>query len=218
GDAAATAADFTLNAAGRIELRGDISAQTDLAVSTTATQTDALTVEAARLSAAKDLALNAAGGAALAGGTLVAGEKLTVQAGSLSDTAQIENNGDDNKRYGAAGTRIEVAGAAGFDGTTWGSGADLTVDAGSLNATTGATLYGRNHLSLSADDGDLSLGDAAVLAGGDVTLSASGNLSIQAGEGQRVVAEQGTLRANVGGDLDNAGLMASANGDVSLDV
>src|SRR5690606_3984497 len=31
-------------------------------------------------------------------------------------------------------------------------------------------------------------------------------------------AEQGTLRANVGGDLDNAGLMASANGDVSLEV
>ncbi|MEO5738630.1 MAG: filamentous hemagglutinin N-terminal domain-containing protein, partial [Variovorax sp.] len=81
GDAAATADDFTLSAAGRIELSNRISAQRDLAINSAT----AIAVAGSSLTAARDLNLaSEAGAATLADSALVAGQNLGVSGGSVA--------------------------------------------------------------------------------------------------------------------------------------
>jgi len=67
GDVAANAGDFTLTAAGRIEMRGQVSAQQHIAVSGTA-----LDIAGAALTATQDMTLAADNAMTLSGGALVA--------------------------------------------------------------------------------------------------------------------------------------------------
>ncbi len=126
GNAAATADDFTITSAGKIEVHSQLSAVRDLALTSTAglpaytTTTDEdgyvwvsdipasdtkdlIALTDASLTAGRDLTLTAnQGGATLTGGSLVATRTLTYNLLSLLDWAgSAAGNADANKRYGA---------------------------------------------------------------------------------------------------------------------
>lgn len=217
GEAAATGADFTLNAAGQIEMAGAVSAARDLTVRTADSSAEALRLNQASLSAREGLLLDAEGGAVIQGGTLTAGTRLEVAAGSLRDSATESDQPDNNKRYGADGIEVRVTGASELEGVTWGAGEALAWQSGSVDVgPQGAVLYGASTVNIDTTLGDLALGDAAVLAGGDLTLSSAGSLHTGAGDAQRIVTEQGDLVVTAAGNIDNQGLMAAGDGDVTL--
>lgn len=84
GDAAASAEDFTLSAAGRIELRNRLSAQRDVLVASSSADAAAIALVDATLTAARDARLSAAqGGLALERASLIAGNDLEASAARI---------------------------------------------------------------------------------------------------------------------------------------
>src|SRR5699024_5023914 len=70
GDAAAGSGDFTIDAAGRIEVDSAVSARDNVAFKSGASDANAIALDHARITAGGGLELTAAGGAELDGGTL----------------------------------------------------------------------------------------------------------------------------------------------------
>jgi len=204
GDAAASADDFRVDAAGKILLQGRVSAARDVAF----TQTGAGQVEIggtdAAVSATRDLNVTAAGGLVLDEAALKAGNDLAIQAASLADTSTANATRSAN---GAA--TVKLTGAAAIDGSTWGAGGAFGLDAGDVRAT---------HATLYSGKGALTLG-----AGGDVMLDAvkattTDKLDVQArGGALRLTA---ATRLTAGADaalraataLDNAGDVLAGGG------
>lgn len=218
GEAAASADDFTLNSAGKVDIRSKLSAQRDLSVTSTMTGGDAVSLTDASLSARRDLALTAtSGGATLNGSALVATNDLSLTLGSLSDTASGTVFDDNNKRYAGHALNINVTQAASLDGTSWGTGGALSATMGSLSVgSSGATLYAADTLSLTATTGNLSLATAAVVATNDLSLTAtSGAISTAAGAGQGIQSSHGNIALTSATGMTNAGVITADAGNVT---
>ncbi|HJV94304.1 MAG TPA: hemagglutinin repeat-containing protein [Azonexus sp.] len=220
GEAAATADDFRLDAAGQVVIRNGISAQRDLTVATQATDAAAIQAIDGRLSAKGDLTLSAsAGGLSIAGGLLMADNNIAIDAATLSDAASATALVDNNKRYAGGTFAVTTTGAASIDGVTWGAGDQLQGSFGSLAVgATGASLYGGS-VDLAAA-GHLQLGTAAVRAAGDLdlTTTAGGNIGIAAGASQEIRSAAGTLTVNAAGNLNNAGYVMADGGNARFTI
>lgn len=218
GEAAASADDFTLNAAGRIAIHGKLSAQRDLAMASTDGAADAIALHDANVSARSDVTLSAAeGGAALEGGVLVAGRDMQLRLGSLADAASAAAVTDNNKRYAGRALGFEVSGTAAVDGVSYGAGGALAGEAGKLTVGTGgATLYAGTTLALTAASGDLALGTASLSAGDDLSLAATaGSIRIASGGGQGIQSSAGDVHLSAAATLDNAGVISAEAGSLS---
>ncbi|TAN59031.1 MAG: filamentous hemagglutinin N-terminal domain-containing protein, partial [Rhodospirillales bacterium] len=217
GDAAASGADFTLSAAGKITLTNNVSAATNLSVTSTTTGADALTATGAVLTAGGDLSLTntAGGGATVSGGTLKAGGALTIQQDSLSDSAS-GSGGDLNKRSAAGDVSITTTNATSLNGVSYQAGGALTVSAGSLSVgASGATLGATGAASLSTTSGALALGTASVKSEAGVTLDAQqGALSTSAGGAIQATTGNVTLKAKT--TLTNAVTVSADAGTLTI--
>lgn len=219
GDAAATADDFTLNAAGKVEIASKVSAQRDLAVSTTASNADAVVLNNASLTAQRDANLNAAqGGVQITGGALVAKQNLNVTAKTLSDNSSSASVQDNNKRYAGGNANLNVAQTADINGTAWGAGAALNASVGSLSVgSNGAQMYAGDTLGLTATTGDLALNTAAVIAQNNLTLNANnGAIKTTAGAAQGVQSTAGNINATAANGLNNAGVIDAKAGNITV--
>lgn len=218
GDAAASGADFRIDAAGRIKIGADVSARQDLALRTSATDTDAIKLDNARLTADHDLTLHADGGATLSGGALVAGGTLSADLASLGDRASNGGAENNNQRFGADGVALNLDGAADLNGVDWGSQGNLDLRAGALTiGAEGAHLYG-DTLSLAASRGDLNLGGARVVADNDLTLDANGAIETGNGADQIIASRDGDVTARAKAGVTNRGLIAASGGSLTLNA
>ena len=214
GEAAASADNFRLTSAGKIELQAALSAKQDLTVTTTAASgnEDLFVNGAAKLSAAANLALNAAGGQIkLAEGELYAANNLTTTAASLSDASAAAKT-----RFAGGSNTLAITGAANINGTAWGAGGALTGNANNLTiGNNGATLYAGTTLALSTTN-NLALGTAAVRSAGNMTLAAdTGSITTAAGAAQGIQSTTGNLSLSAGSGLTNAGKITADVGSVT---
>ena len=221
GDVAASGDDFTLNAAGKIELLGRVSAQRDAEVlyfGGASGGAGAITLGGAPVSAGRNLSVEGgAGGVTLSEGALNAGAALDISGASLADSSQSSA-----ARFGGTFTSLDVAGSANIAGSVWGAGGALSVDAGSLKLTGANTRFysfsnpgaATSALALRAHSGDLDLGVANITTPAQLFLNADqGSVLIGAGANP-VQATQITVRAGVA--VSNAGSVLAANG-LSID-
>lgn len=219
GDAAATADDFTLNAAGQVELRSKISAQQDLRVSSASAAAGAIQLNGTSLAAKRDLVLAASqGGVSLAGSALVANNDLSLSADRLSDSASTATLADNNKRFAGRNLDANVAQSADLNGTSWGAASALTATVGSLNVgSSGAQIYSNGAAALTATSGDLALNTAAVSAVNNLDLSANaGAIKTTAGAEQGVQSTAGNIALNAATGLNNAGVMDAKAGNITV--
>lgn len=218
GEAAASADDFTLSSAGRIEIQSSVSAQRDLQISTTSASGNgdlALTGSNASLSGQRNVALDAqVGQIKLTEGQIYAANNLTLTGAALSDTSASGLT-----RFAASNTTLTTTGLASIDGAIWGAGAALSGTFGSLSiGAQAATLYAGSTLTLSSS-GNMALANAAIRATGDMALSAAtGQLSATGGAGQGIQSTTGNLSLSAGNGLDNAGTMTSDTGQLTARV
>ncbi len=216
GEAAARASDFTLTAAGKVEINAaKLSAERDIQLASSSNAADALALTDASLSAKRDLSLQATtGGATLSGGVLVASANLTGNLGSFSDAASAATQADNNARQGSV-VSLAVTGAASVAGTNWGADNAFALSAASLTANNAALFYAGSTLGLTATSGNLALGDAKARATGNLSLSAnSGQLTFAAGGGAQTTT--GNLGVIAGGGFGNAGILTADAGSLSL--
>lgn len=217
GDAAASAGDFTLTAAGQVELQGRISSAADLSVATTGADAGALTLARASLTSTGKTTLAAKGGAVIAGSAIVAGTDLSVSAASLVDTAGNGGLADENLRTAGAALNLTVGDTASLGATQWTAIGAWNGKFGNL-ITTGATqLYSRGGtLIASAERGDLALGLATLQSSGDLALSATGRIST--GASGAVQSRGGALSIVAAGGLDNAGTLSADKGALTARI
>jgi len=218
GQAAATADDFSIDAAGKIAIGAKLSAARDLKLTSTSNASEAIALTDASLSAKNNLELTAAsGGAILNGGVLVADNNLTMALGTLTDTATASALTDNNKRYAGGSMSLALSGAANLDSVNYGAAGPLAATAHSLAVGAGgAALYSASTLNLRASVGNLDLAAAAVRSVGDMVLQAdSGNISFAGGAGQGVQTTSGNLNMTAAG-FDNSGTLTADAGNVTL--
>lgn len=213
GDVAATGDDFWINANGRIELKGSVSAQRDLNVSSTGDAAAGAGItfgpgapgQTVSLAAGGNLTLAAAAaGVTLGDGSITANGLLAVSAASLRDSSQAGS-----ARFGSD-VVLSVGGAAVIEGSTWGASGNLVGMFGNLQLQgAGTQLYGAS-VVLGATEGALDLGAASVKASQDVTLSSqTGSVIVTGTDGNGVLAGNNLI---VGGAaLDNRGDMLAGN-------
>lgn len=215
GDAAASAGDFTLTAAGKVELQNRISASGDVGIATTATDANALALADASLTSTGRTTLAAAGGATLTGSALVAGTDLAVSAASLLDTASASGLANNNLRRAGGALTLSVGNAASLGATEWSAAAAWNGTFGNL-VTTGATkLYSSGGtLIASADKGDLALGLAALQSAGNMALTSSGKIGTATGGALQSLG--GNLALTAGNGISNAGTMTADKGAVTV--
>ncbi|KQV40197.1 hemagglutinin repeat-containing protein [Massilia sp. Root335] len=206
GDAAASADDFRVDAAGKVLMQGRVSAARDVTIVQTGA-TDAGQVEIgganAAVSARHDVNVTAAGGVLLNEAALKAGNDLAIQAASLADTSTAGAT-----RSANAALEVKLAGAATIDGSTWGAGSTFGLDADTI-AATHATLYsgavataGDRALTLGAN-GDVAL-DTSTLTGTDKVNVQSRANALTLGAGAQLTAG-GDATLNAATRIDNAG-------------
>lgn len=218
GEAAASADDFTLTSAGKIELQSAVSAQRDASItSTSATGSQDLFINGAgaKISAGRNLAVSAtAGQVRLTEGELYAANNLTLTSATLTDVSTAAKT-----RFAGVNSTVTTTGAASIDGGVWGAGSALSGTFGNLTVGAGgATIYAGTTLGLSAAN-NLALGTAAVRSTGNMTLAAtSGSISTAAGAAQGVQTTTGNLSLTAGNGLTNAGTMTSDAGSVTVRV
>ena len=224
GDAAASADDFTLSSAGKIEIQSNVSAQQNLSIATTsATGADDLLLNDSKVSAGRDLTLSVTNGEVkLTEGELYAGNNLDLTASVLNDTAT-----NDNTRYATGNKTITTTyiapscgdesqscnrlDSASIDGSVWGAGKALTANVENLIiGSNGAELYAGTTLDLTASS-RLNFGTATVYSVGDMSLTAS-YISTTAGAAQGIYSKQGNLNLTAG-SFNNAGTMSADIGD-----
>ena len=172
GEAAASADDFTLSSAGKVEIQSAVSAARDASLTSTSasgSQDIFLNGADAKVSASRDLALTAASGQIkLTEGELYAANNLALTGATLSDVSTTAKT-----RFGGVNNSLVTTGAASINGGVWGAGSALsgTFDSFSIGAS-GATIYAGTTLGLSTTN-NLSLATAAVRSTGNMALSAS---------------------------------------------
>lgn len=219
GEAAATATDFTINAAGKIEIRSQLSANRDLVLTSTSVRDDAIDANEASLTAARNLGLNATnGGATLNGGVLVANNNLTYNLGTLTDTATATAITDNNKRYAGGAMTLNGTGAWNINDVNYGTAGAFSATAGSMSLsgiTSGSSLSSGSNLDLRATTGDLILGSAVLQSAGHMSITSDiGQLDFAAGA--KAQSTIGTLSLASADSLTNVGILTADAGDVYL--
>ncbi|MDP1872461.1 MAG: hemagglutinin repeat-containing protein [Gallionella sp.] len=218
GEAAASADDFTLNSAGKVEIQSALSAARDTTITTSSAsgnQDIFINGAAAKLSASRDLALFATSGRInLNEGELYAANNLTLTGNTLSDVSTAAKT-----RFAGVNNTLNTSGAAAIDGGIWGAGSALS---GAFDAlaigTNGATLYAGTTLDLTTVN-NLSLANAAVRSAGNMTLAASsGAISTSAGVNQGIQTTAGNLSMTAGNGLTNAGTVTADTGSITARV
>jgi len=228
GDVAASADDFTLTSAGKIEIQSDISAQQDLKIaSTSATGVDDLYLNDANLSAQRDMSLVIENGDInVSEGTLYASNDLFISGSTLTDNATSDNTrfaGSDNSIIANYVTAPCVAedchyiNSMSIDGSIWGAGESFSASAEQFAVgSSGATLYAGTILDLSASR-NLNFGTGVLSSVGDMTLSAGSSITTEAGDAQGIQSTEGnvSLSASL---LNNAGTISSDSGGLTANV
>jgi hypothetical protein len=164
GDVAATGSDFTLTAAGKIELQSNISAARNAAITSTASGADAIHSQGASLSAGQNLNLSATASQVHLSERPPCGAGSADQRQALADTASAEA-----KRFASRNQTWQIEDHADINGGQIGAGARLDVAVGSLAVgDKGTSLYSGSDaaavdrsLQLTATQGDLQLGSAS---------------------------------------------------------
>ena len=188
GDAAASAEDFTLSAAGRIELRNRLSAQRDVLVASSSTDAAAIALVDATLTAARDARLSAAqGGLALERASLIAGNDLEASAARI-DAGQ--------------GSRLQAAGALEARATA----GELALGAAAVRAGGDLHLAAAGLLSTAAGDGQ-----GVQSLGGQLAIEAGQGIA-NAGT---ITADQGNVTLRASGLITNSG---QVNAGRNLDI
>jgi|GEM_PF-3059960 len=200
GEVAASVDDVTLNAAGRIQLKGALTAQRDVRLASSAAAAGVgpeIELDGARVYAGQDARVQG-GDLLLRGGRLGAGRDLSVRAASLQDTGLAPAVGEDAKaqrlRDAGRNLSVNVDGAATLNASAWQAGQQMSWLADSLT-----------------------LSDAAVQSGGNASLNLR-TLTLDAASfaaGAKGLRSGGVLDLQVTQTLDNAGLIA---GDAGLNL
>ena len=211
GDAAASADDFRVDAAGKVLLQGRVSAARDVALTQTG-DTGAGQVEIgganAAVSATRDLNVTAAGGLLLNEAALKAGNNLAIQAAGLADTSTANAT-----RSANAAVNVTVTGAASIDGGTWGAGGAFGLDADTI-AATHATLYGGAAALTLGASRDIALDTSKLTTTGKLNVaSRTGGLALGAGAQLTAGADAALAAAT---QIDNAGSVL-AGGALAID-
>lgn len=178
GDAAASGADFTLTAAGRIEVGAQISAARDVQVASASHGAAALALIDGSLTAGRNAAVAAdQGGLHLVRGAIVAGHDLSVTSASLAagEGARLQ-----------AGRTLDVTAHAG----------DLALGAAAVLAGGDMRLAALGRMSIAAGTGQ-----GVQSTGGRIAIDAAQGL---VNEGI-VTADHGDVALRVGGRIDNGG-------------
>lgn len=219
GEAAASADDFTITSSGKVEIGNKVSAERDLAITTTASGADAVHTVDGKLSARRDLDISAtAGEVHLEGGTLMSGRDMTVQSASLTDEKTATSGTDNNKRYAAGDLTLTQTGALSLDGTSLGTAGAFSATADTITVgSNGATIYG-DTVDLSSDD-DLLLNTAAVMSDGDMHItSQNGTITTTAGGSQGIESLDGNITLMAGASLTNGGMISADDGILTLRI
>jgi len=221
GNAAATADDFIINSAGKIELANKLSAVRDLTITSTSAGADAIKATDASLTAGHDLILTASsGGATLNGGVLVATGNLNYNLGTLTDVGTGTVLTDNNKRYGATAT-LNGSGAWTMDGVNYGSSGAFSATTGSMSigSSAAATLYSGGTLGLTATSGGLTLTNAALQSVGDMTLgatSASSTGILTFDSAAQAKSTAGNMNLNAWHQMFNSGALTTSTGNIVI--
>lgn len=219
GDAAASADDFTLSAAGRIELQNRISAQRDVLVASTSNDATALALANASITSGRNTTLNATqGGASLAGGAIVAAGDLAVNAASLIDNATSATLDNNNLRTAGGTLGLAIGGAANVTGTRWTAAGNWQGQFGSLTTGASTRFQSSGALAASTTSGDMNLGVAALQASGDLLLTTVGKLVTATDADQGLQSLNGNVSLNAAQGLDNAGVITADKGSTTLRV
>ena len=182
GEAAATVDDFTLDAAGRIQIASRISAQKDIRVASDVTDSAAIALTDATLNAARNSTLRASQGALnVANSTLIAGNNLqaTATAFNLNGPSRLQ-----------ASNTLQAQATA-----------------GDLNLGSAAVQAG-NDLSLTASQAvhtQSQSGQGIQSLQGDVQLKAGTGLFNKG----NIVADEGSIAVRASGTLDNSGTISA---------
>lgn len=214
GDAAASAEDFTLSAAGRIELSNKISAQRDVLVASNSNDAAAIALTNASTAAGRNIALSATqGGATIGGGAIVAGGDLGVSARSLLDTASA---GASNTRSAVGAINVTVDGTASVGATQWAAGSDLNVNAGQ-GLDNGGTLSANNSVTLRVGQ---SIGNTGTIVAGttlDIADAAGSQTQSLTNSGDLVAGTALTISAAGVGNTDTGRVKAGTGTSINAD-
>lgn len=219
GDVAASGGDFTINAAGRIQLKNRISATRDIAVATTSTLSNALALENASLTAQRNLALTALqGGAEITGSALVGIGNVNLTSQTLTDTRSEASLTDNNKRYAGGTLTLTQTGAVTINGTSWGAANGFTSHSDSFTVgNLGAYLYSSTALDMTTSTGPLILRAAYLRAVTGINLTANaGLISTEAGDEQGIEVTTGNLAVSAAHGFTNGGTLSANTGSVTL--
>lgn len=214
GEAAASADDFTLSSAGKIEIQSVVSAARDVSItSTSASGSQDLFVNGAnaKVSASRDLTVSATSGQIkLIEGELYAANNFSLTGATLTDVSTVAKT-----RFAGVNSTVNTTGAASIDGGIWGAGSALSGTFGSLTVgANSAKLYAGTTLGLTTTD-NMALATAAVRSVGNMTLTANnGTISTAAGASQGVQTTTGNLSLTAGNGLTNAGTITADVGSV----
>lgn len=207
GDAAASADDFRVDAAGKVQVGSHISAAHDVQIVQTGT-TGAGQVEVAganaALSAQHDLVIQAAGNLQLSEAQLKAVNKLAVHAASLADTASAGAT-----RSADGEVALKLDGAAAIDGATWGAGTALGLDAAGITLAN-ATLYSGADKDAADAERGLTLGADGAVAIDKSKLTSTGTLALASRNAGLALGADADLAAADDVALHAAGTIANA--------
>ena len=217
---AATGDDFTINAAGQVQINSQVSAARDLSITSTSNSGTAINTTDATLTSTRDLSLTASsGGISNAGGVIKAGRNLAITAASYADTSTTTSITNDNQRYAAGTLNFVVTNSATLNGVDYGSGGIWTGSFGSLTAQGASQLYSADTLTATATNGNMSLNDTAVKSTNALTLQATtGTISNTAGSSQGFESTAGNVVLSAGTNVANSGTITSDTGTVTLNV
>ena len=230
GNAAANIDDFTLNAAGRIELTGNrISAQRDVLVASTDPAAAAIALANATATAGRNASVTAAnGGVSLNGGMLVAGGDLQASARSIasSGASRLQAGGALSASATGGDLSLDVAAvradgyvqldASGAVRTASGDGQGVQSTGGNVAITAGSGLF--NEGVVSADKGSLDVRAASVDNGGKLNAGQSVSIADTAGGGAGTVTNRGdvvagTSLATQAATVTNSGWLQAGSGN-----
>ncbi len=214
GEVAASTGDFSMDASGKIVIKGKISAARDLNLTTSDSSSGAaaaVQLTNAPLSAKQDVKVTAAGEVNVQGGQLYAGRDLGITAGGLVDATTTHPQVSNNQRFAGNDINLKINGATTLDQTTWHAIKGLSVASGTFSAVANTKLAADATLGLTTT-GSMSLGQSQLQSGGNMALAAgTGTISTQSGGGEGVTSKAGSLSVTAA-VLNNAGVMQSQTG------
>lgn len=180
GDAAASASDFTLTAAGRVELNNKISTHRDVMLTSTSNDTDAISLTDTAAVAGRNITVTAdQGGLGINASTLIAGTDLKA-AGARIKTGQ--------------GSKLQAGGTFSANATA----GDFELGTASVRATGDLTLRAAGLMSIGGGEGQgVQSTDGKLLVTAGAGLNNAGSIS----------ADNGTTTLRVNGMIHTSGLI-----------